>query len=39
MRVDLVTDDGTPLRPVFAEPDESIAQSLGRNMVEEDRSE
>ena len=39
MRVDLVTDDGTPVRPVFAEPDESIARSLGRNMAEEDRSE
>jgi hypothetical protein len=39
MRVDLVTDDGAPVRPVYSDPDESIARRLGRNMAEEDRSE
>jgi hypothetical protein len=39
MRVDLVTDDGTPVRPIYSEPDESIAHGLGRNMADEGRSE
>jgi hypothetical protein len=39
MRVDLVSDDGTPVRPIYSEPDESIARRLGRNMADEDRSE